>query len=111
MKHAGQQFLDAMNLGGNVLRRQSDDVADGFGAQVLQVQQDDLPIDRLELLDDRQQSLQRIAVIQCAERVVLVHWIRYVIERVHLAQALASLRDDVFGGGDAPRDTPRSATN
>src|ERR1017187_2653806 len=53
MKCAGQDVLDAVNLGGDVARREAGDLADGRCVHAFQIGEDDLAIQWLQVLHQR----------------------------------------------------------
>ena len=57
MKAPAENLLDAMHLRGDVAGREASDVADGRGVHVFQIEQDDLSIERLERVDQAEDSL------------------------------------------------------
>src|SRR5581483_482916 len=58
MKPAGQNLLDAMDLGGDVAGRQPGNLADRRRVHSLQVRKDQLPVERLQPLHQFQQPRQ-----------------------------------------------------
>src|ERR1022692_283348 len=60
MKGAGQDPLDAVNLGGDVARRQAGNLADSRRVHALQIREDHLAIQRLQLLHEGQKAAQRL---------------------------------------------------
>src|ERR1039458_1557724 len=60
MEGAGQDALDAVNLGGDVARREAGDLADGRRVHALQIREDDLAIQRLQSVHQRKKAAERL---------------------------------------------------
>src|ERR1017187_5987467 len=60
MEGAGQDALDAVNLGGDVARRQAGDLTDGRRVHTLQIREDDLAIQRLQSVHQRKKAAERL---------------------------------------------------
>lgn len=54
-----QDRFDAVNLGGRVARRDAGDLADGGGIQPFEIRKDHLAVERFELVDQPQQTVER----------------------------------------------------
>src|SRR4051794_29245529 len=61
---AGQNLLDAMDLCGHVSRGDSCDLRNTRGVRPFEVENDDLPLDRFQLLDELAQTIQRLLMIE-----------------------------------------------
>src|SRR4051812_20304655 len=61
---ASQNFLDAMDLRGDVAGGDAGDLRDARGVGALEVEQDDLPVERIQLLDEIAQPLHRLLMIE-----------------------------------------------
>src|SRR5208283_2182751 len=61
MKSLREQILDAVNFGGHIAWRDPGDLRRRRGVQPFQIRQDDLAIERLELLDQLEQAVDRMA--------------------------------------------------
>src|SRR5580658_2286926 len=66
LKAPRQHRLDAVNLDGDSVGRQTGDVADARDVEVFEIEQRQLPIDRLQLLDQPQQSLPGVTLERVA---------------------------------------------
>src|SRR5947199_4410120 len=56
----GQNLLDAMDLRGHVARGDAGDLGDARGIRAFEVEEDDLPLDWIQLLNESAQPLQRL---------------------------------------------------
>src|SRR3954451_13299078 len=61
---AGQNLLDAMNFRGHVARRDACDLRDARCIRPFEIKEDDLPLDRFQLLDEVAQALQRLLPVE-----------------------------------------------
>src|SRR6266516_610767 len=63
LKLAGQHVLDAVNFGGDVSRRQSGDLSDRSGIESFEVGEDYVAIERLQTLNEAEESVERVAAV------------------------------------------------
>src|SRR4051812_12920505 len=61
---AGKNLLDAMDLCGHVSRGNAGDLGDASCIRIFEIEEDDLPLDRIQLLDESAQPLQRLLMIE-----------------------------------------------
>ena len=64
MKTASEHLLEPMDLRGDVPGRETGNLRDGRGVHVFEIEQHDLPIDRVELPDQLVEPLQREPAIK-----------------------------------------------
>src|SRR5437660_10782650 len=100
---AGQNLLDAMDLRGHIARRDAGNLGDARGVGSFEVEKDHLPLDRLELLDEFAQPLQRLLLI---ERVAGIGSNRQIVNVVETDQRTiaGALMPDHMRRGHVVRD-------
>src|SRR5216684_8801886 len=60
VESAGEDLLDTMNLRGHVARRDAGDLGDSSGVGSFEIEQDDLPIEWIQLLDEFAEASERL---------------------------------------------------
>src|SRR5712664_2082737 len=63
---AGENLLDAMDLRGHVARRDAGDLGDPRGVGAFEIEEDDLPLERIQLLDEFAEASERLLTVECA---------------------------------------------
>jgi hypothetical protein len=64
LKPASENVLDPVNLHRDVCRRYAGDLADGTCIQAFEIRENQLPVHRLQALDQPQKPLERSAAVE-----------------------------------------------
>src|SRR5258706_9809751 len=94
---AGENLLDAMDPGGHIARRDAGDLGDSRGVGSFEIEEDDLPLERIQLLNEFAEAAERLLKAERSLGITTGRQIVDVVEAHQRPRTGAPVPDDVRG--------------